>query len=111
VFSLAKLRSIYAEEALFPTWLGLFVNPFYFARKGLTRHIKIKAEANPYDPVWDDYFETRNTRKWFCSKWGRSKLRRLWWQQNGLCPVCQQKFKGETSIHVHTHCGTVQGGW
>ena len=54
----------------------------------VTRHVKIKAEANPFDPEWENYFETRYTRKWFCSKWGRSKLRRLWrqteWLMSGL---------------------------
>ncbi|MCK5355482.1 MAG: group II intron reverse transcriptase/maturase, partial [Methyloprofundus sp.] len=76
----------------------------------VTRHIKIKAEANPYDPEWDDYFEVRYTRKWFSSKWGRSKLRRIWRQQKGLCPMCRQGFKGETSIHVHHIIERCQGG-
>jgi SAM-dependent methyltransferase len=30
-----RLRSLIARQAFFPTSLGLFVNPFYFARKGL----------------------------------------------------------------------------
>ena len=76
----------------------------------VTRHIKIKAAANPYNPEWDDYFDTRYTCKWFSSQWGRSKLRRLWRQQNGLCPVCQQKFKGETSINVHHIVERYKGG-
>ena len=89
---------------------GNLVHLFKAGLVPVTRHIKIKAAANPYDPEWDDYFETRYTRKWFCSKWGRSKLRRLWRQQNGLCPVCQQGFKGETSIHVHHIVERCKGG-
>ena len=34
------LRSRYAREAFFPTWLGMLINPFYFARKGLARHVR-----------------------------------------------------------------------
>ncbi len=34
----------------------------------VTRHIKIKAEANPFDPEGDDYFGVRYTQKWFSSK-------------------------------------------
>jgi len=29
----------------------------------IIRHIKIKAEVNPYDPVWADYLKTRWKRK------------------------------------------------
>ena len=38
--ALEMLRARYARESFFPTWLGLFVNPFYFARKGLARHVR-----------------------------------------------------------------------
>lgn len=29
----------------------------------IIRHIKIKAEVNPYDPVWSDYLKARWKRK------------------------------------------------
>lgn len=35
----ARLRAIHHRAAYFPSVLGLFINPFYFARKGLTKHI------------------------------------------------------------------------
>jgi RNA-directed DNA polymerase len=88
-------------------------NPIYLYKASLTpvtRHVKVRAKANPYDPEWDDYFEERTTRKWFSSKWGRSKLRSIWKQQGGLCPVCQQGFNGETSIHVHHIVERCNGG-
>jgi SAM-dependent methyltransferase len=34
-----KLVAIYQREAFFPTILGLLINPFYFARKGLAKHV------------------------------------------------------------------------
>ena len=34
-----NLVSIYQREAFFPTLLGLLINPFYFARKGLAKNI------------------------------------------------------------------------
>lgn len=34
------LHVIYNREAFFPSILGLFINPFFFARKGLAKHIK-----------------------------------------------------------------------
>jgi len=38
-----KLHSLYQNESFFPTWLGLFINPFYFARKGLALHVEALA--------------------------------------------------------------------
>jgi len=34
------LRARYQRESFFPTWLGMFINPFYFARKGLAAHVR-----------------------------------------------------------------------
>jgi SAM-dependent methyltransferase len=32
---IGKLRSLYTRQFFFPSWIGIFVNPFYFARAGL----------------------------------------------------------------------------
>jgi SAM-dependent methyltransferase len=34
-----RLKAIFRRQIFFPGWLGVLVNPFYFARKGLARHI------------------------------------------------------------------------
>lgn len=34
-----KMRALHQRSAFFPGIIGLFVNPFYFARKGLVKHI------------------------------------------------------------------------
>lgn len=36
---MSKLRNIYNREMFYPSFLGLFINPFYFARKGLVTHL------------------------------------------------------------------------
>lgn len=38
----------------------------------IRRHIKIQQDANPYDPVWDDYFAKRSFRK-FTERTGQRK--------------------------------------
>tara|TARA_B110000438_G_C15819942_1_gene653911 strand:+ start:5195 stop:5926 length:732 start_codon:yes stop_codon:yes gene_type:complete len=35
-----KLLSIYKKEMYFPSLLSLFITPFYFARRGLYKHVK-----------------------------------------------------------------------
>ena len=44
-----------------PVWLRLF-DP---NKVKIWRHIKVRAEANPLDPKWRDYFEDRAFFKWF----------------------------------------------
>lgn len=56
----------------------------------IVRHIKIKAQANPHDPHWDQYFEARWVKTMLNSGRGRSKLYRVWQGQDRNCPACQQ---------------------
>jgi RNA-directed DNA polymerase len=56
----------------------------------IVRHIKIKADANPHDPQWVWYFETRWGQKMLKSARGRAKLYRVWLRQDGMCPTCQE---------------------
>jgi RNA-directed DNA polymerase len=74
------------------------------------RHLKIKAEANPYDPHWEQYFEQRLDRKMTAKLKGRGTLLYLWRQQKGLCPLCQQKITDLTGWHSHHLVWRSQGG-
>jgi len=63
----------------------------------IVRHIKIKADANPHDPQWERYFESRWGKKMLKSARGRAKLHRVWLRQDGMCPTCQEPItKGIT---------------
>jgi len=56
----------------------------------IVRHVKVKSNANPFDPAWDPYFAQRK-RKRIQEKLPEGSLpRRLWQQQEGHCPVCDQ---------------------
>jgi RNA-directed DNA polymerase len=56
----------------------------------IQRHVKIKARANPHDPQWEAYFETRWGKRMMNLPRGRAKLYRVWLRQDGLCPTCQE---------------------
>ena len=64
-------------------------------------HTKVKGEANPYDSAYDEYFSKRLAQRMDQTLVGRRKLRFLWWWQEGLCPVCEQKITRETGWHLH----------
>jgi hypothetical protein len=67
----------------------------------IQRHTKIKGEANPYDLVWEPYFEARLGVKLAQTLAGRKLLLWLWKEQNGICPVCGQKITALTGWHNH----------
>lgn len=41
----SNLKAILQRQSFFPTWIGIFVNPFYFARAGLAKAIGRHASA------------------------------------------------------------------
>jgi len=61
----------------------------------IKRHIKIKAAANPHDPQWEPYFESRWGNKMLNSARGRGKLYRVWNKQEGLCSICQKPLTNQ----------------
>jgi len=73
-------------------------------------HIKISAEANPYDPKYDKYFSSRLGRKMQDTLSGRGRLRRLWWEQEGICPLCNQKITKDTGWNIHHKVRRSEGG-
>lgn len=79
----------------------------------IRRHIKIKGEANPYDPRWTHYFMERRSRNMKGDLQGQTRLLRLWDMQNGICPNCGEPITKETGWHIHhirpkAHGGTDQ---
>ncbi len=67
----------------------------------IKRHVKVKAEANPYDPEWESYYEKRLDVHIVDTLKGKRWLIHLWKEQNGLCPMCQQKITKITGWHSH----------
>lgn len=74
---------------------------FYTTQLRFKRHVKIKKEANPYDPAWELYFEKRLGAKLAEQFHGRQGLLQLWKEQNGRCPVCQDMITEVTGWHNH----------
>ena len=80
------------------------------AQTRIQRHRLIQGEANPYDPAYEAYFDERMGLKWLQSWLKRRKLITLWNEQEGRCPVCDQKITKESGWHVHHILYRVYGG-
>jgi RNA-directed DNA polymerase len=76
----------------------------------IERHTKIRAEANPYDPAWEPYFEKRLDVQMAARLQGKRWLSYLWREQHGLCPVCHQKITRITGWHSHHILWRSKGG-
>jgi len=70
----------------------------------IQRHVKIKADANPHDPQWEQYFETRWGKKMLGSSRGRAKLYRVWLSQDGKCSTCQEPITKGTPLGGSIYC-------
>lgn len=73
-------------------------------------HIKIKAEANPFDPEWDSYLAERLGRQMAQTLAGRRKLYWVWKRQEGKCPICQQPISKKSGWHTHHRRWRCHGG-
>lgn len=83
---------------------------FKAAKMPIKRYPKLKADANPYDPSWEEYFEHRLGVKREANLRGRRQLRHLWKAQDGLCAVCHQKITALTGWHNHHIVWRSHGG-
>jgi RNA-directed DNA polymerase len=71
------------------------------SRFPVQRYVKVRAEANPFDPAWELYFEKRLGIKMVDNLKGKHQLLQLWKEQQGICPVCKQKITKLTGWHSH----------
>jgi RNA-directed DNA polymerase len=79
------------------------VRLLFASRTPIQRHVKVKGEANPYDPAYQTYFEKREGDRMAETFRGTRTLRFLWYLQRGFCPVCNTKITRITGWRLH-HC-------
>jgi RNA-directed DNA polymerase len=65
----------------------------------LRRHTTLQAAAHPDDPQGEVYCEQRLGVAMEAHLQGRRRLRHLWKEPKGICPVCQQRITTWTGWH------------
>ena len=76
----------------------------------IQRHIKINYKANPHDPAWAQYFESRWGKKMLRSPKGLAKLYRIWLRQDRRCSGCQQPITKNTQWEIRWNVKRAEGG-
>ncbi len=89
---------------------GFVFNLIYANDTPIKRHTKIVAEANPYDPTFESYFEQRLERVWRDSMKGKGRIYRLWLRQDKRCPCCKQFITQDTGWNIHHVVERCKGG-
>ena len=85
-----------------------WVQLHYHAPTPIKRHVPIKARANPYDPIWKDYFQRRESR--LVTETKPARKRRLWDRQQGRCRCCGQPLLIDEEWHEHHIIPKALGG-
>ena len=98
------------REKCYPNGKPFVISLFRASDIPIKRHIKIKGEANPFDPQFETYFEERMTSKMRDNLKGNKRLLSLWLSQGGICPVCSQKITDDMQWHLHYITRKVAGG-
>ena len=83
---------------------------YYAKSTPIKRHVKVKGEANPYDPTYETYFEEREGAHMLETFRGTRTLRYLWYEQRGLCTLCNTKITRITGWRLHYCVPRVMGG-
>jgi RNA-directed DNA polymerase len=76
----------------------------------IRRHVKVRAEVNPYAPEWEGYLVERHVQQGVNSLNGRRRLLCLWVSQDGLCAACGAPITRETGWAVHHVRRRADGG-
>src|SRR5262249_42722037 len=79
--------------------IGLAVSLTKARHVRFKKHIKVRQGVNPYDPQYVQYFERR--RRNTTDVPDRKLLRKLWLEQDGLCPLCRTEITQQTGWHMH----------
>lgn len=101
---------VFQGEVAEPEEAPYRVRLFQASNMSIRRHVKIQGDANPYDPQWEPYFEQRIQAQMEATLRGKGMLLGLWREQNGICPVCQQRIDLDSGWQNHHIEWRVYGG-
>ena len=74
---------------------------YEMASTSINRHVKIKAEYNPFDPRFELYAEKRRQDRLLRSRAHRRQWATLFASQQGKCALCGAAITRETGWHDH----------
>jgi RNA-directed DNA polymerase len=90
---------------------GIPISLIEAGRVSIRRYVKIRSEANPYDPRWERYLEERLYWQLEGTLAGRGRIEYLWKSQKGRCVRCGQSLRpSDKPWHIHHRRWRCHGG-
>jgi RNA-directed DNA polymerase len=90
---------------------GFSIDLMEAGRVQIRRFVKIRSNANPYDPAWELYLEERHYWQLEGTLAGRGRIEDLWKRQGGRCVRCGQTLRtSEKPWHIHHIIWRCHGG-
>lgn len=74
---------------------------FKASRLPIVRHVKVRGDANPFDPACREYFDERKRARMLLRLRAQPFLKMIWLQQNGICSVCGDIIGAEDKWDLH----------
>lgn len=103
-------RNVFYARSLDKQGNPIVTRLFHARSVPIIRHVKIRGNANPYDPLWEPYFERRLDLKMVANPKQRQQLVSLWIAQGGLCTQCGYPITKMTGWRSHLVIWRVYGG-
>lgn len=72
----------------------------------IERHVIVKQTASPDDPTLKEYWANRRSK----TRNGRTRYRRVFATQKGICPMCNTHLENGEEIHIHHLIPRASGG-
>ncbi|MDO8888661.1 MAG: group II intron reverse transcriptase/maturase [Hydrogenophaga sp.] len=82
---------------------------YHLADTSIVRHVKIKGDYHPFDPIWEPYWEGLRVQRMKQSIWSSQRLE-LWLSQFGKCVLCGTDLEYEDGRHEDHHIEPVRYG-
>jgi RNA-directed DNA polymerase len=90
---------------------GMSIDLMEAGRVRIRRFVKIRSDANPYDPAWELYLEERHYWQLEGTLAGMGRIEYLWKEQGGRCARCGQTLRtSEKPWHIHHRLWRCHGG-
>lgn len=86
------------------------VKLIYLSDTPIKRHVKVKADFNPFDPEYESYGEQRLQARMSDKLHYRKQVNALFQSQNGKCMLCHAAITWDTGWHDHHIIHRVHGG-
>jgi len=102
---------VFTGTLLDPKGQGWPIQLMAAAKVKIIRYVKIRSDANPYDPKWELYLEARLGWQLTQTRTGNRQIEYFWKKQQGRCMACGQPLRlAEEDCQIHHRIWRSRGG-